>query len=167
MKKFSTLIAIILLIPILISQKPPRNGDKPYVEGQIMVQLRSDAHQRQQQMLTSVLEEFKTENLAMVEKLSQRSNIFLLSFNPEAIDENRLLKEIKANPNVELAQFNHFIQQRDLFPDDEFFDLQWNMHNTGQTSGTDDADIDGPEAWGLGTFGCDCHRRYHHCCHRG
>jgi hypothetical protein len=153
MKKFSTLIAIILLIPLFISQKPPRNGDKSYVEGQIMVQLRSDVPQRQQQMLQEVLADFQSVNLAMVEKLSQRMNIFLLSYNPGVTDEDRLLEEIKANPNVELAQFNHYIQQRELIPNDEFFGIQWNMHNTGQTGGTNDADIDGPEAWGLGNSG--------------
>lgn len=153
MKKLSTLIAIVLLIPLLISHKPPR-GNKPYVEGQIMVQLQpNNGPQRQQQMLNEVLADFKSVNLEMIEKLSQRSNIFLLGFNPDLIDDNRLLAEIKAQPNVEFAQFNHYIQQRELIPDDPFFGLQWNLNNTGQTGGTDDADIDAPEAWGLGTSG--------------
>ncbi|MCK9399357.1 MAG: S8 family peptidase [Bacteroidales bacterium] len=153
MKKIFTLIAIILLIPFLISQKPPRNGDKPYVEGQIMIKLRSDLPQRQQQMLQEVLADFKSVNLDMVEKLSGRLNIFLLRYNPGVTDDDRLLKEIKVHPDVELAQFNHYIQQRELIPSDEFFGLQWNMHNTGQTGGTNDADIDGPEAWDLGNSG--------------
>jgi subtilisin family serine protease len=153
MNKLSTLLAIILLIPLLISHKPPR-GNKPYVEGQIMVQLRpNSAIQRQQQMLNDVLANFKSVNLEMVEKLSQRSNIFLLGFNPDLVNDKQLLEEIKAQPNVELAQFNHYIQQREIIPDDEFFGLQWNLHNTGLTGGTYDADIDAPEAWGLGTSG--------------
>jgi subtilisin family serine protease len=36
-------------------------------------------------------------------------------------------------------------------PNDAAFDNLWNMHNTGQTGGTPDADIDGPEAWDLFT----------------
>jgi subtilisin family serine protease/uncharacterized protein YkwD len=36
-----------------------------------------------------------------------------------------------------------------VFPDDPSFDSQWGLHNTGQTLGTPDADIDAPEAWGL------------------
>ena len=35
------------------------------------------------------------------------------------------------------------------FPDDPRFNDQWNLHNTGQGDGTDDADTDMPEAWGL------------------
>jgi hypothetical protein len=154
MKKLSTLIAIIFLLPLLISHKPPLNGDRPYVKGQIMVQLRSNnAPQRRQQMLNEVLADFKPVNLAMVEKLSQRFSIFLLSYNPDLIDDNRLLEEIKARPDVELAQFNHYIQPRELIPSDEFFGLQWNMYNIGQNQGTAGADIDGPRAWDLGTSG--------------
>jgi subtilisin family serine protease len=153
MKKLSTLIAIILLIPILISQKPPRNGDKPYVDGQIMIKLRSDLPQNQQQMLRNVLADFQSVGLGLEEKLSDRLNIFLLDYNPALVDDQRLLQDIKDHPYVELAQFNHYIQQRALIPDDNFFGLQWNMNNTGQTGGTNDADIDAPEAWDLGNSG--------------
>ncbi|MFW5750107.1 MAG: S8 family serine peptidase [Planctomycetota bacterium] len=34
-----------------------------------------------------------------------------------------------------------------VIPDDEHFDSLWGLHNTGQSGGTDDADIDAPEAW--------------------
>lgn len=34
-------------------------------------------------------------------------------------------------------------------PDDSLFSLQWHYHNTGQTGGTPDCDIDLPEAWEL------------------
>jgi hypothetical protein len=50
-----------------------------------------------------------------------------------------------------MAQFNHFVEQRALYPNDASFILQWNMHNTGQSAGTTDADIDGPEGWEIGT----------------
>jgi subtilisin family serine protease len=115
-----------------------------------MIKLRSNVAPGQQQMLQDVLADFQSVNLGMVEKLSERLNIFLLSYNPGVVDGDRLLEEIKAHPDVELAQFNHYIQQRELIPSDQYFDLQWNMHNTGQTGGTIDADIDGPEAWDLG-----------------
>lgn len=34
---------------------------------------------------------------------------------------------------------------------DTYADLQWHLHNTGQTGGTNDADIDAPEAWSIAT----------------
>lgn len=153
MKKLFPLFALILFLPILLSQKPPRNGDKPYAEGQIMVKLFSDLPYSQEQMLNKVMEDFQPEGLGMVQKLSDRIDIFLFSFNPSLVDDDRMLEKIKDHPFVELAQFNHFIQQRALYPNDADFALQWNMHNTGQNSGVPDADIDGPEAWDLGTSG--------------
>jgi len=36
-----------------------------------------------------------------------------------------------------------------VYPNDPYFDDQWGLHNTGQTGGLADADIDAPEAWGL------------------
>ncbi len=36
-------------------------------------------------------------------------------------------------------------------PDDSRFDALWGLHNTGQTGGAPDADIDAPEAWDLAT----------------
>jgi subtilisin family serine protease len=35
----------------------------------------------------------------------------------------------------------------DMEPNDPFFGQQWSLHNTGQTGGTTDADIDALEAW--------------------
>jgi hypothetical protein len=153
MKKALLFLIIIILLPFFNSYKAPRNGDKPYVEGQIMVKLYSGINRKQQQLLGNLLNDFKSVNLQMEQKLSDRMNIFLLNFNPSLVDEVKLLKEIKANPNVELAQFNHFIEQRAFYPNDANFSLQWNMHNTGQTGGTSDADMDCPEGWDLGNSG--------------
>ena len=36
-------------------------------------------------------------------------------------------------------------------PNDPYFEYQWPLHNTGQTGGTIDADIDAPEAWDIHT----------------
>jgi len=54
------------------------------------------------------------------------------------------------NPFVEAAEPN-YIGQAYLIPNDTNFNKQWGLHNTGQTGGTVDADIDGPEAWDIKT----------------
>ncbi|MGB5106196.1 MAG: S8 family serine peptidase [Candidatus Zixiibacteriota bacterium] len=55
--------------------------------------------------------------------------------------------------NVEGVEYCHpdFVVEVVKFgyPTDEFFAYQWNFHNTGQTLGTPDADIDAPEAWDI------------------
>ncbi len=44
-----------------------------------------------------------------------------------------------------------FIVHATTTPNDASFAQLWGMHNTGQTGGVADADIDAPEAWGLTT----------------
>jgi len=151
MKKTLLLLLIIIIVPFLKAYNPAGNGDKPYVEGEIMVKLYSDMPYSQEYMVSKVITDFPGNELALVDKLSDRLDIFLLAYDPSSIDDERMLENIKAHPFVELAQFNHYLEQRDLYPNDIDFIQQWNMHNTGQNSGTVDADIDGPEAWGLGT----------------
>jgi len=38
-----------------------------------------------------------------------------------------------------------------VFPNDEYFPVQWHLHNTGQSGGTPGADIRAPEAWEITT----------------
>ncbi len=151
MKKFIPVILLVFFLPFLISQKPPRGGEKPYAEGQVMIKLFSDLPYSQGQMINKVIEDFQNVELATVQKLSDRLNIFLLSFDPTLVDDEKMLADIKSHPFVELAQFNHFVEQRVLYPNDEDFGQQWNLENIGQGGGEADADIDAPEAWELGT----------------
>ena len=62
------------------------------------------------------------------------------------------LEEIRTLPNVIYAQLNHNVTQR-VFPNDPDFSQMWDMHNTGQDGGSNDADIDAPEAWDITTGG--------------
>jgi subtilisin family serine protease len=45
------------------------------------------------------------------------------------------------------AQPDYVVFAESTFPDDTYFDDLWGMHNTGQSDGKEDADIDAPEAW--------------------
>jgi subtilisin family serine protease len=51
-------------------------------------------------------------------------------------------------PNTNNASAN-LVELLSWMPEDERFDEQWHYHNTGQNDGTEDADIDLPEAWNL------------------
>ena len=154
MKNIIPFLVIIFLIPLLISQKPVGKNEKPYVDGEIMVKMRSDISPvQQEEIFQAFLNEYQYLEIEPIRKLSNRLNIHLLRFKTGIYNDERVLQEIKNHPYVELAQFNHFIEHRQLIPSDQYFGLQWNMHNTGQTGGTDDADIDGPEAWEIGTSG--------------
>ncbi|MHC4387306.1 MAG: S8 family serine peptidase [Planctomycetota bacterium] len=52
-----------------------------------------------------------------------------------------------AQPDYELTVDS----DEQYIPNDPLFDDLWGMHNTGQTGGTADADIDAPEAWDIVT----------------
>jgi len=154
MKNIMPFLIIIFLIPLLISQKPVGKNEKPYVDGELMIKMRSDISPvQQEEIFQAFLNEYQYLDIEPIRKLSNRLNIHLLRFKPGIFNDEMVLQEIKNHPYVELAQFNHFIEHRQLIPSDQYFDLQWNMHNTGQTGGTDGADIDGPEAWEIGTSG--------------
>jgi subtilisin family serine protease len=44
-----------------------------------------------------------------------------------------------------------YIYRTASIPNDSYFTQLWGLHNTGQTGGTSDADIDAPEAWDIKT----------------
>lgn len=78
--------------------------------------------------------------------LSKRLGIYLIRFDHARVHEGKLLDQLRAEPNVLIAQFDHVPQLRDT-PDDPRFNNQWQWLNIGQTGGTADADIDADEAW--------------------
>jgi len=73
---------------------------------------------------------------------------------PEDVGTERALEALKGNLDIEYAEKNsigHFF----ILPDDLRFGELWGLHNTGQTEGTPDADIDAPEAWDVFTGSSD------------
>jgi len=62
------------------------------------------------------------------------------------------LRNLRSNRDVEYAEPNYILHTY-ATPNDPRFGSLWGMHNTGQTGGVVDADIDAPEAWDLQTGG--------------
>ena len=59
------------------------------------------------------------------------------------------LKIYNAREDVLYAEPDYELNLFSSIPNDTLFDYLWGMHNTGQTGGTDDADINAPEAWDI------------------
>jgi subtilisin family serine protease len=55
--------------------------------------------------------------------------------------------ELKNTGMLDSADVNTRGKYIQMIPDDPRFPDQWGLHNTGQTGGSADADIDAPEAW--------------------
>jgi subtilisin family serine protease len=61
------------------------------------------------------------------------------------------LAALRGHPAVEYAEPNHRLTALVTVPNDPMVSSLWGLHNTGQTGGTADADIDAPEAWDITT----------------
>ena len=77
------------------------------------------------------------------------ANVVRVSSDPAVVADR-----LEANPNVAYAEPNYLLSAS-ATPNDPFFADEYGLHNTGQTGGTSDADIDAPEGWdaaGLSAF---------------
>jgi len=92
-------------------------------------------------------------NFYMIEKvLVRRLNIISIKLKNNQISPLDAIKEFRDNPFVDKAIPDTKVSRRDI-PDDTQFDQQWALHNIGQSGGTEDADIDAPEAWDIANGG--------------
>lgn len=69
---------------------------------------------------------------------------------PKDISVEEAIKFYENKKEVEYAEPN-YRRTLQATPNDTSFNSLWGLHNTGQTGGTADADIDAPEAWDLST----------------
>jgi hypothetical protein len=60
------------------------------------------------------------------------------------------IKAYSQNPDVLYAEPDYVVHAT-ITPNDPRFSELWGLHNTGETGGTPDADIDAPEAWDITT----------------
>ena len=92
---------------------------------------------------------------AQIRRRLSRSDHYLVALNnPSIAAFDQLRSALEKSPDlVAYAELDYIVhhQSTPVFPDDPSFDQQWHLHNTGQTGGTSDADIDAPEAWGITT----------------
>ena len=61
---------------------------------------------------------------------------------------------LSANPAVAVAEPN-YLYRKSLVPNDPSYGDLWGLNNTGQAGGTEDVDIDAPEAWDITTGDSD------------
>lgn len=121
--------------------------DNNYVPGEIIVMLKAG------ESVNKLSNSFGFIGLTVKEPVVEYMNIWLYKFDNSRINAETMLNEVKKHPSVSVAQFNHYVTERSVTPNDTRFGEMWGLNNTGQTGGTVDADIDAPEAWSLTTSG--------------
>ena len=106
----------------------------------------------------------KLRNGARIETLVQRfpqldpqvrrrlpaSGLWLLSFREPDLDTvPRAIAELRKATDLVQAVQADFIAHISATPNDASYSSLWGLHNTGQSGGTADVDIDAPEAWNI------------------
>jgi|GEM_PF-1429530 len=67
----------------------------------------------------------------------------------------QMLEALRNHPDVSDVSPNYILYADTTIPNDPRFNELWGFHNTGQTGGTADVDIDAPEAWEKTTASSD------------
>ncbi len=149
----------ILLVFGLLTQFTGFGQDAPgsIIPGRMMVQL-TDL-----ETLENMKSAFGQADLRVERILSYRLRIALLSYDHGRMAPDALLGEVRKLPFILNAQHEHVVELRAAredtldIPNDDFFDLQWSLHNTGQNNGLPGADIDAIRAWEITKGGLTAH----------
>lgn len=155
MKRITTLVrfsifmlSVALVFPATSKAQINFATETEYFPGEVLVQLKPGHH------IDEVLGEMPAYiGLKSEAQLSDVINIWYLKFNPNAISHRDMLGLLYKHSAVNLAQNNHYVEERATVPNDPNFGSQWHHVNTGQSSGTPDADIDSDLAWDITTGG--------------
>lgn len=152
-KNFTTLflLTFLALTSFIVAQ------ENDYIPGELIVQFKEKIS------IDSFEESYTDIELENIRLLSDRMNIWWVKYNSEENEASEVRFRISRDSRVSIVQFNHIVMLRESFddfatvlanfPDDPMFNQQWGLHNTGQSGGTPDADIDAPEAWDIATGG--------------
>jgi subtilisin family serine protease len=113
-----------------------------YVPGQIIVKIRESTPPQSPSGPLSIIN-------ATVIRRFESTGAELWSIGDITVEEAVVLLE--SNPLVEYVEPDYIWRAVTTFPNDPNFTQLWGLHNTGQTGGTPDADVDAPEAWDIET----------------
>jgi len=119
-----------------------------YVPGRIILGLTSETNIQEATTLVESL------GGSVIKDLSSINAVVVELPDPDA-DMAEAIGQWMNQPGVQYAQPDYIEYVNTVLPNDAFFSGQWALHNTGQTGGTPDADIDAPEAWDSFTGGSD------------
>ncbi len=74
---------------------------------------------------------------------------------PAGMTVEEALQAYNGTAGILYAEPDYIVTVDSTIPNDALFGELWGMHNTGQSGGTVDADIDAPEAWDISTGSSD------------
>ncbi len=129
MKKWWSLLALLLLAMMFSGQTTQQEQRPLFVPGEVVVRVSDPS-------LMAAMPSSKSVG---------PSDIFVVR-DTTGKDVNTLVDELQSRPGVVYAEPNYLYYASEI-PNDPQFSQLWGLNNTGQTGGTADADVDAPEAW--------------------
>ena len=122
--------------------------DSQFVPGQIIIRFHSNVSAEQ------ILDFYAEYGLSERDDLTiagavEPADLKLASAPVDVNDD--LIELLSSDPRVLYAEPNYLLSISQEEPDDPLYDQLWGLNNTGQSGGTNDADIDAPEAWEVST----------------
>ena len=127
-----------------------KQEERDYVEGEVIVKFKKDKLDVQKTF--GKAQAFVFERKFALEKTDEIKSSNIRVFKSKKSTEE-MVKELKLDPNIEYVEPNYLRYPSAISSNDTNKDLLWGLDNVGQTvngtTGTNDADIDAPEAWGI------------------
>lgn len=149
-RKLPILFALIAMLSFTTNAQTDKShyDNKPYVEGEMLLQVTADQSIRSIVNKAPFIYKLKIER-----ELSKPMRVWLLEFDHTAVTHEQMQHWLYTQRGVSVADYNYHIQMRATLPGDPSIADQWHHNNTGQTGGTADADIDSDLAWDITTGG--------------
>ncbi len=165
-KKIATIVLILIIIfgslntqVFALEIEPSRNDlkreetiKKDYVEGEILIKYKDEKIDLKSSLGRSAsVSLFSAESLERKEDLIG-NNISVFRIKDHTTVEQKI-EELKNDPNIEFVEPNYKRYPLVISTNDTFRTNLWGLDNIGQlvddVTGTNDADIDAPEAWAI------------------
>jgi len=126
--------------------------DIPYVEGELLVRFAPQGDVCESDVTSTNMLMSTLGSASVEQEYSIVPGLCLIRL-PEGMTVEEGIRVLRESDDVLYVEPNYKVKPLSVIPDDPMFAQLWNMHNTGQTGGTPDADIDAPEAWDITTGG--------------
>ena len=138
----AVLFTLLVFLFFPVSAFPGDKEKGKFVPGELLVKFRTQVSKRGATSVHGRIKAHRTKRFHIVKNLE---HIKL----PAHMTVEDALRFYRGLPEVEYAEPNYIKKPFATTPDDTSFNDLWGLHNTGQTGGTADADIDAPEAWDI------------------
>jgi len=133
-----TLILAFLLCPVSVFSQETSRAE--YVPGELLIKFRTGVGHRSAQSIHRAFG-------SLLKKRFTRIKVDHIQIQ-EGWSIEDALAMYRHSPEVEYVEPN-YLRRAFLMPNDPDFVSLWGLHNTGQSMGVSDADIDAPEAWDI------------------